>query len=283
MNSRLFVPLAGLLALAIYSLQDSPGAPEVAKSERPRLATMRQPASTRPAAVVLKPEQKNLFAAIESGEWSALLEYLNSGDPNLADAEGRTLLYWAAMYGKAEAISALLKAGAKLDTQDEEGRTALMAASAENRSESVKLLLGGGAGVEVKNDIGQTALLVAVENSRPEIVDLLAAAGSRLDTRFGEHDFNAYLLASVNGDFQMMDRLVKLDPSLALAEDREGRTAAHWGCAEGNIEVAASVIRHGGRLDARDHYRETAFEYAAHAGNDACLAFAEEGGLRDHM
>lgn len=232
----------------------------------------------------LSATQKNLFALMESQRWSEILDYLaKGGDPHLRDENGKSLLDWAAMYGQIEVMKELLRRGADVNSQDNEGKTPLMSASSQNHLDAVKLLVESGAALEIKNDVGQTALLVAVENSHEDLVSVFAESGAQLDQRFGENQFDAYLLASNNGDTSMMDKLIEVNADFVRSRDRQGRTAAHWTCADGDIKSAAAILRHGGRLDDKDSQGRTAFSYALENGSDACVAFAEEAGLRDYL
>ncbi len=222
--------------------------------------------------------------AAQSGKWDDVLAYLKSGgNPNLLDENGKSLLEWAALYGDVSIMNELIGAGANVNHQDDEGVTALMTASSEERLEAIKLLLDSGANIETKNSIGQTAFLVSVENSRLDALALLVEKGARLDVTFGDNDFNAYLLASTNGNLTVMDRLIEVYPEFVSSKDRSGRSAAHWTCADGDVQSAAAVIRHGGRLDAQDNFGRRAFDYGQDQGSGACLAFIEEAGLKDYF
>jgi ankyrin repeat protein len=74
-------------------------------------------------------------------------------DPNVLNADGRPALLYC--YGQPDMVSALVKAGARVDFQDKDGRTALMSSS---KPEGTQVLLKGGANPYLKDKAGKTAL-----------------------------------------------------------------------------------------------------------------------------
>jgi hypothetical protein len=78
-------------------------------------------------------------------------------------------------------ITALLKAGAEVNSRDEYGSTALSWASYRGNKDLVKLLLAQpGIKLDETNLDGETALMVAAENGYSEIVEMLLKAGANV-------------------------------------------------------------------------------------------------------
>lgn len=76
-------------------------------------------------------------------------------------------------------LTAMLKAGADVNSRHEYGFTALFAASYKGNTDSVKLLLAQpGVKLDEKNDDGDTALMTAAEQGHAEIVEMLLKAGA---------------------------------------------------------------------------------------------------------
>jgi hypothetical protein len=76
-------------------------------------------------------------------------------------------------------VTALLKAGADVNSRDEYGGTALARASYRDNQDLVKLLLAQpGIKLDQTNVDGETALMMAAENGHAEIVDMLLKAGA---------------------------------------------------------------------------------------------------------
>ena len=105
-------------------------------------------------------------------------------DVNIVDTEGRTALWFASEYGRANAVDALLKVSSvNVDKPDRIGRTPLMAAAMNGRKKAVEALLKAGADWKVSATGGfyskQTAvvsshaLLQLLAIHRPSLTDCL--------------------------------------------------------------------------------------------------------------
>lgn len=96
-----------------------------------------------PLGGVLNPA---LRMAVLNGVDGPLMRHLEAGgNPNLADPEGRTLLWLAAARGRAAMCARLLASGANLGASASDGTTVLAAATASGCKETLDLLssLGG--------------------------------------------------------------------------------------------------------------------------------------------
>jgi ankyrin repeat protein len=78
-------------------------------------------------------------------------------------------------------VTALIEAGADVNSPDDYGDTALFWASARGNKSSVKLLLARpGIKLDTINTDGDTALMVAAERGHAEIVEMLIEAGANV-------------------------------------------------------------------------------------------------------
>ena len=95
-------------------------------------------ASGRPAAE----NEEALRDAVKAGETAEVRVLLAAGtDPDAADGNGWTALWWAAMRGHEEAVGALAEGGADLDKTSDVGESPLMAAARNGQSGVVRRLL----------------------------------------------------------------------------------------------------------------------------------------------
>ena len=76
-----------------------------------------------------------------------------------------------------EIVSALLKAGARVDSTQKGGYSALHSAAANGNLPLIKVLIQAGAKREVLSDDGKTPMQFAKERGRTEVVEFLAADG----------------------------------------------------------------------------------------------------------
>lgn len=100
-----------------------------------------------------------VFDAVRKNDVAAVNRYLkDGGDPNLADANGDTLLYVAAgPKGGAAVTAALLAGGAQPEAGNRDGRTPLQNAAGWCSTDVVAALLSGGADPLRPGGNGKTA------------------------------------------------------------------------------------------------------------------------------
>jgi ankyrin repeat protein len=84
----------------------------------------------------------------------------------------------------ADAVPALLAAGADLNAKGEKGNTPLhVVAIYDRRMDTARLLIEHGADLNARNEFGQTPLLAAAENASAKAVQLLLQNGADRDAR----------------------------------------------------------------------------------------------------
>ncbi|XP_017485923.1 PREDICTED: ankyrin repeat domain-containing protein 24, partial [Rhagoletis zephyria] len=133
---------------------------------------------------------------------------------DVQDKDGRQPLLWAASAGSANAVIALVKAGARVESADKDGLTALHCAASRGHTECIDTLISlCGAPTDLIDSNGCTALHYAVT--------------------LGHADATARLL-----DFEA-------DPN---RQDRKGRTPAHCGCSKGQFETVKLLKERGANL-----------------------------------
>ncbi|MDE0736303.1 MAG: ankyrin repeat domain-containing protein [Pirellulaceae bacterium] len=120
-------------------------------------AADRQYVQERPASS----PQADIFQAAVEGNLQAVKQHIASGtdlNQRTPDAEKKTPLMLASIFGRTEVAKALIEAGAGLDALDKDGGTALSAAAFLCHTEIVEALLKKGASKNIKNKQGVTVL-----------------------------------------------------------------------------------------------------------------------------
>jgi ankyrin repeat protein len=119
----------------------------------------------------------DLLDAAALGEVDGLAE----GDVAQRSADGFTPLHYAAFFGGAEAVAALLARGADPDAVAENDMrvTPLHSAAAAGDGESVRLLLDAGADPNAEQQGGFVPLDSALQRGDEEMAALLRAQGAR--------------------------------------------------------------------------------------------------------
>ena len=97
---------------------------------------------------------------------------------------GHSALHWAAAKGHAEAVQALLRAGAHPDVPNHGGGRPLHAAAANGQTQCARLLLlFGGACASLRNGLGETPRELAVQNGHMETACAIEAAARAAELR----------------------------------------------------------------------------------------------------
>jgi ankyrin repeat protein len=96
--------------------------------------------------------------------------------PNVAGANGRRPLNWAALENDTKMIELLLELGADIDRQNLSGFTPLHHAAEVQAVEAIELLLARGADTTIENKRGQTPAEFAVATRRHRAAEALGAS-----------------------------------------------------------------------------------------------------------
>ena len=122
-----------------------------------------------------------LVQASRKGQGSRVKTLLAAGaNPSATTRSGWTALIYAAARGEAEAVNALVKAGAPVDRshrQADRGWTALIYSAQGGHILTAQILLEGGADVNVERS-GMTALQMATSQGHDDMIRLLEEAGA---------------------------------------------------------------------------------------------------------
>lgn len=139
------------------------------------LALVATVAACLPRAVANDP----IVARVRANDVAAVTAFINAGgNVNLTDREGNPLIYLAAgPQGGTEVAAALIKAGARIETESATGRTPLENAVGWCDLEMVQLLLFAGA--DPRRLAGTRVAEVACktpEDRRAAVIDMIARA-----------------------------------------------------------------------------------------------------------
>lgn len=182
---------------------------------------------------------------------------------------GMTALAYAAVYGQADTLRALLDAGADVNG-DGAGTPPLLHAAAANL-DVVRLLLDRGADVERRNADGQSALTVAASTSKDAIVDFLLTRNARL--RSEPAGSGPIWHAALRGRASTLRRLLAVpgaDVNDTAAHD--GTTALAIAARLGHEDAVDVLLAHGADVHRTGTALQTALAEAASGGHVAIMA-----------
>ncbi|MFB9279401.1 ankyrin repeat domain-containing protein [Cohnella cellulosilytica] len=157
---------------------------------------------------------------------------------NTTDAD----LLKAVRNGDTQAVSTLLKQGARPDVVDEMFITPLMEAAREGHMEMVKALLEYGASPNLHASNNETALMWAVDGGYLEIVKLLLEVGADPNVT-GDWYRTSLMSAAKNGYTDIAKALLQAgaDTSPKIDSDIDNRTALQMATDAGHTEIAELI------------------------------------------
>ena len=150
----------------------------------------------------------------------------HSIDHKARSSDGSTWLMYASQYNpNADAVSALIQAGADVNAKNQYGATALMLAAYKNSNPAVvSALLQAGADVNEKNTYGDTALLLAAAfNQNPEVVSVLLNAGANVNEKNTYGATPLMLAAFKNQNPEVVSKLLRAGADANAIASNGGR------------------------------------------------------------
>lgn len=228
-----------------------------------------------------------LREAVRLGDRAAVSRWLSRGARATSiDADGTTLLHWAAERGDADIaaqlvaggadagaanrygvtplsigcltgdsrlITVLLEAGASPTTTSPEGETVLMTASRSGSLAAVKMLLDRGADLQVdarERWRGQTALMWAASEGHTAVVEELVRRGARVDA-VSKGGWTPLLFAARSNHVPTIEALLAAgaNPNAAAPD---GTRALALAIVNANFDAAAALLTGGADPNAPD-------------------------------
>src|SRR5215510_1610432 len=155
--------------------------------------------------------------------------------------------------GNHDAVRALLATPAgksAVNTTEADGTTLLHWAARGDDVDTARLLIAAGATAGAANRYGVTPLSLAAGNASADLVDVLLKAGA--DAKAAIKDGATVLMAAARtGNPRAVQLLIEHGASVDAQEERLGETALMWAVAENHPEAAKILIAHGADVNKR--------------------------------
>ncbi|HUL71758.1 MAG TPA: ankyrin repeat domain-containing protein [Vicinamibacterales bacterium] len=158
----------------------------------------------------------------------------------------------AASHGDLNAVRALLKQGADVNTPRPDGMTALHWAAERGDAAMAEMLLYAGANVTAGTRIGQyTPLHLASRNGSTAVIRALLAAGASPDVRTSTSGVTPLHLAAESGSVGAVTALIEKGADVNAKESEWDQTPLIFATESNRTDVIKVLIQHGAKVDAR--------------------------------
>jgi ankyrin repeat protein/CRP-like cAMP-binding protein len=197
-----------------------------------------------------------------------LVSLLTSAGARLGWEEARmaSTLCQAASEGDVALLGLYFSAGASGDEGDYDSRRALHIAAADGKGEALASLIKAGADINCTDRWGATPLLEAVKavasgKAGPALIDQVRAAGGLLTLE--PHALSGILCSAVHARDLALVRLYLRAGAAPDAADYDDRTALHVAAAEGSLDIVRALVEDGGAgAGVRDRWGHTPLDEA---------------------
>jgi len=147
-----------------------------------------------------------LLNAVISGNNEAFQKLLDAGeDIHEIDKAGRTVLFYAASFKRADMLKVLIEHGLDVNLQDNNGQIPLHMACQQYDLQTAILLINAGSKIDVQDKLGNTPLFYAVTKSggKGDLIRYLLQKGADKDIK-NNHGNSAYIVAEKTSNFNLV-------------------------------------------------------------------------------
>lgn len=168
----------------------------------------------------------DLVEAARQRDMQAVRALIKKGaDVDSTSADGTAALHWVVRVQDHDTARFLLRAGANPDQANRYGVRPLHLAIENEDAQMVRLLLKAGADSESFDGTGEPSLILAARVGSVEIVEALVSAGAAVDVKDSEYQQTPLMLAARHGHLAVARLLIERGADVN-AQTRTGKTPA---------------------------------------------------------
>ena len=204
-----------------------------------------------------------IFAPTFHGDVATVKKLLQE-DPTLVsvrDAKNLTPLHIAASRGQSAVAQLLIDHGADVQSDDDGEWSPLVFAAYRGHADVAKVLIENGAGVTSEDG---NPIHYAGQRKHKVICRLLVEHGA-IDGLLDSDDSDVLQVfrAAYSYDSETIKEILVRRPELVDFKDRDGRTALHEACTNGDTKSVRELLKSGADVTIRDANGQTAADRAA--------------------
>ena len=195
--------------------------------------------------VVHTARDTRLIDAVRGGDTATVRRLLaRTLDANLTQPDGATALHWAAERDNLEIADALLKAGARANTENDYGVTPLVLAATNGSAPMIERLVAAGANPNAALPTGETVLMTAARTGRLDAVRALLQHGATVNAREHVKGQTALMWSIWQGHSDVTRALVEAGADIKAASD-SGFTPLLFAVREGHLDIVRLLLDKG--------------------------------------
>ncbi|XP_018410557.1 PREDICTED: palmitoyltransferase ZDHHC13 [Nanorana parkeri] len=193
-------------------------------------------------------------------------------DVRQPDGENVTLLHWAAINNRLELVKYFISKGAVVDQLGGTlNSTPLHWAVRQGHLQAVILLIKYGADPSLIDGEGYNSVHLAVLFQHLPIIAYLIAKGLNIDSSDMNGMTPLMLSAQKVIGMEPTSFLLKMNPSVNLADKVHRNTALHWAVSSGNVNAVDLLLEAGASMDITNEKGETPLDLARQTRNRLIL------------
>jgi len=206
------------------------------------------------------------FDSIYANNINSLKEYLETGDINVINERGMSLLHYAIIFNNNEVFNILLDNYININIIDNHGDTPAHYCVINNRMGFLKTLIRKECDLSIKNNDGHTPLFKACALGRENMVSLFLESlkFNLLETDSKDETVFMALVRSRNMD--LLNKL-EINEDIVNTPNYIGETPLHIASKTGDISVINHLIKNKAFVNAKNKTGETPLFYAVQVQN----------------
>jgi ankyrin repeat protein len=212
----------------------------------------------------------NAFDAIYSNNIQALREYLSTGDVNVTNERGMSLIHYSIVFSNQEVFDLLLDNYINIDIQDSHGDTPAHYCVINNRMGFLKTLIRKNANLKIKNRDGQTPLFKACSLGRAEMVYLLLESQNFDLYDRDSKDETIFMALIRSRNIDLLNK-IELDNDIVDIKNFAGESPLHIASRVGDERVLTYLLEHKAFVNIKNNQGETPLFYAVRAQNKGSI------------
>ncbi|MCH9632935.1 MAG: hypothetical protein S4CHLAM6_12810 [Chlamydiae bacterium] len=211
--------------------------------------------------------QTALSKSLAEGNLGAAEVFVLGSNLAQRNLKQETPLHILASNGKSsvDLVKLLIEAKADLNARDANGRTPLHLAALFGDISTLEALLRAGAKVDVIDDIGCSPLLLAAKGSAA-CFNSLHSSGASLDIENAD-GAGVWHFAAMNSDSNSIMSVLFREKKNPDKADILGRTAMHYASQEGNSDAVDNLVYYGASATCSTHDKLTPIHLASYGGH----------------